>query len=67
MSEPRNVLPEPQSTPAWSIFLSQFKSSLITLLLVAAAVSLLAGETLDTILILAITLANAGIGFYREI
>ncbi|KKU90989.1 MAG: ATPase [Microgenomates group bacterium GW2011_GWA1_48_10] len=67
MSEPRNVLPEPQSTPAWSIFLSQFKSSLITLLLVAAAVSLLAGETLDTILILAITLANAGIGFYQEI
>jgi Ca2+-transporting ATPase len=48
------------------IFLRQFKSVLISILLVAALLSLLVGEYLDFIAILLILLSNAVLGFVQE-
>ena len=55
------------------IFISQFKNSLVLLLLFAAFVSLGlsiishdGGEALDSALIFAIVLANASFGFFQE-
>lgn len=49
------------------IFLNQFRSFIIYILLFAVAASLLIGEYVDTLIILAILLANAAIGFYQEL
>ena len=48
------------------IFLSQFKSFLVAVLVVAAAFSLVVGENLDAIVILAIVVLNAAFGFIQE-
>jgi len=47
-------------------FLSQFNNFLILLLIVAAFVSFLIGETLDALFILAIVILNAFFGLYQE-
>lgn len=62
-----NLLPEQKQTPRWLIFVSQFKSSLVVLLLAAALISLLLGEVLDTVFILVIVILNAFVGYYQEI
>lgn len=49
-----------------AIFLSQFKDVMILILAAAAIVSIVAGETTDAIVILAIILVNAVIGYYQE-
>jgi len=49
------------------IFLSQFKSFIIYILLFAVLFSLLIGEFVDSLIILAILLANAAIGFCQEL
>src|SRR5210317_1905052 len=49
------------------IFISQFKSFIIYILLFAVLFSLLIGEYVDTIIILVILLANAVIGFFQEL
>ncbi len=49
------------------IFLSQFKSFIIYILLFAVAFSLLIGEYVDSVIILIILLANALIGFFQEL
>jgi Ca2+-transporting ATPase len=49
------------------IFISQFKSFIIYILLFAVVFSLLIGEYVDTLIILAILLANAVIGFFQEL
>jgi len=48
------------------IFLSQFKSLLVVLLIAAAVISLAVGENLDAVVILAIVVLNAGFGFIQE-
>lgn len=63
---PLNVLPEQKTTPLGIIFLHQFKSSVVILLLFAAVVSLSLGDQRDTLFIFLIILANAGVGFYQE-
>jgi Ca2+-transporting ATPase len=50
----------------WQIFVSQFKSVLILVLLAATAVSSLLGEWLDAMAILVIVLVNAIVGFLQE-
>ncbi len=62
-----NVLPEPKQTPLGVLFLSQFKSFLTALLILAASVSFIAGDFLDGSLIVAIILINGGIGFFQEV
>ncbi len=51
---------------ALQIFLGQFKSLIIWILIVAGVVSGVLGEMVDAIAILAIVVLNAVIGFYQE-
>lgn len=48
------------------IFFEQFKDFLIIILLVATAISLVIGETLDAIVIMVIVVFAAGLGFIQE-
>jgi Ca2+-transporting ATPase len=61
-----NVLREEKGVSPWEILLGQFKNFLILLLLAATVISLLLGETLDAIVIFAIVIASALLGFYQE-
>jgi len=61
-----NELPEPKKRTLLSIFLHQFLSPLIYLLLVAAGIAFFIGEARDSIVILVVVLLNAVIGAYQE-
>jgi Ca2+-transporting ATPase len=68
-----NQLPETSSVSPLRILLDQFRSLLVIILLAAATLAfviwLFQKETAfpyDTIVIMAIVLANAGLGFYQE-
>jgi P-type Ca2+ transporter type 2C len=61
-----NALREEKGVSPWEILLGQFKNFLILLLLAATVISLLLGETLDAIVIFAIVIASALLGFYQE-
>ncbi len=52
-------------SPVW-IFLAQFQSLIIWILIAAGALSAFLGDWVDASAILAIVLLNAGIGFYQE-
>ena len=53
--------------PSWQeLFIAQFRSVVVLLLLIAAGISLLVGENLDALAILAAILLNAIIGFVTE-
>ena len=61
-----NTLPSKPPPGLFEVFLNQFKSPLIYVLVAAAAVSLLIGELSDAIFIAAVLLLNAGIGTMQE-
>ena len=61
-----NEIKEKKGVRPLAIFLSQFRSFVIWLLIAAAAISLLLGETLDAIVILAIIVINGILGFLQE-
>lgn len=61
-----NCLPTKASPTVFTIFLHQFISPLIYILLVAAVISLIIGENTDAAFIFAILLLNAGLGGYQE-
>jgi len=61
-----NVLPAAESATLLQIFLHQFLSPLIYVLLAAGVVSLLLGEHADAAFIFAVLLINAAIGTYQE-
>ena len=61
-----NALPQARLPRLPAIFIAQFKSPLIYILLVAALVSLLLREWSDAAFIFAVLLLNAGIGSYQE-
>ncbi|MCX6937243.1 MAG: cation-translocating P-type ATPase [Verrucomicrobia bacterium] len=61
-----NELKEGKHVGAFQIFLRQFKSIIIWILIVAGAISGLMGEAMDAVAILAIVALNAVIGFYQE-
>ncbi len=61
-----NLLQVAPPPPPMVIFLRQFKSPIITVLVVVALVSLLLGEAVDAAVILGIVLINSGIGFLQE-
>ncbi|HEV7401443.1 MAG TPA: cation-translocating P-type ATPase [Chthoniobacteraceae bacterium] len=50
----------------WRIFLGQFKSLIVWILIAAGVVAGVLGEGMDAIAILAIVVLNAAIGFYQE-
>ena len=61
-----NELKEGRRISAVQIFLGQFKSLIIWILIVAGVVSGVLGEGVDAVAILAIVVLNAIIGFYQE-
>ena len=61
-----NELKEGKPISPFQIFLGQFKSLIIWILIAAGVISGLLGEVVDCIAILAIVVLNAVIGFYQE-
>ncbi len=62
-----NEIPSEERRHGFLIFLDQFKSFIIYILLFAVVFSVLIGEYVDCLIILAILLANAFIGFFQEL
>ncbi len=61
-----NQLVEKPPEPAWHLLLSQFKSVLILVLIVAAILATAIGDLKDGIVILIVVMINACLGFYQE-
>ena len=61
-----NELIEKGTKSPWLILLDQFKDAMVIILIVAAIVSVFVGEPEDVIVILAIVVLNAAIGFSQE-
>lgn len=61
-----NTLPMTAPRPTWLKFLDQFKSLLIVVLAVAAALASVVGNLKDAAVIIAVVLFNAALGFYQE-
>jgi magnesium-transporting ATPase (P-type) len=61
-----NRLPKSRRRSAWQRFLQQFRNLFIYVLLGAALISLLLDHLVDTVVILAVVLINAAIGFLQE-
>ena len=53
-------------TSAWKIFINQFGNFIIYLLLFAVVFSIIIGEYMDSLVILAILIMNSLLGFYQE-
>ena len=62
----RNVLPQNKKTSALSIFVNQFKSTVVIVLAIAAAISFAYNHRLDGYIIVGIILVNAVVGFIQE-
>ena len=61
-----NELPREAGTPPWKILLSQFTEIMVIVLVVAAVISILIGDSKDAIVIMAIVVLNAALGFFQE-
>jgi P-type Ca2+ transporter type 2C len=61
-----NVLVEAGIKNPWLILLEQFTGTMVLVLIVAAAVSIVLGEVTDAIAILVIVVLNAALGFSQE-
>ena len=61
-----NQLPDAPLRSPWLAFAGQFKSILILILIGAAGLAALIGNTKDALVIVAVVLINASVGFYQE-
>ena len=61
-----NRLPTAPPRSAWWVFFGQFKSILILILVGAALLAALIGNVKDAVVILAVVVINAVVGFYQE-
>ncbi len=61
-----NRLQEQPPRPAWRVFIAQFKSLLILILAFAAVLAASVGQIKDAVVILAVLVLNAMLGFYQE-
>lgn len=61
-----NELPKERPLAWWALFLRQFASPLIVILIIAAMVSLFLGERVDSAVIFAAVMLNTIIGFAQE-
>lgn len=61
-----NVLKEAPGKNPFLMFLSEFKNFLVIILIIASVVSFLLGEQIDALMILAIVIINATVGFIQE-
>lgn len=55
-----------KETTGWHILIRQFKSAFVYLLLSAMVITIILGETVDTVMILLFIVINTGLGFYQE-
>ena len=62
-----NRLPAPGRKPTWRIAAEQFASLIVLFLVAAAAIALVAGETLEAVAILVVIAVNALVGFATEL
>ncbi|MFA6520816.1 MAG: magnesium-translocating P-type ATPase [Candidatus Gracilibacteria bacterium] len=62
----KNEISQKGERGALRIFISQFESPLILILIVAAAIAFFTGETVDAVVIFAIVFINAVLGFFQE-
>ncbi|MFO0631505.1 MAG: cation-transporting P-type ATPase [Nannocystaceae bacterium] len=62
----RNEIERQQATPRWRMFVAQFASALVLILLAAAVVSAIVGAWDDAVAITIIVLVNGVIGFVQE-
>lgn len=62
----RNVLVQKKKKTVFSLFLEQFQDFLVLILLGAAVLSFLLGETTDSLVIVAILIVNALLGVFQE-
>ncbi len=62
----KNILPKSKGSTGLKIFLRQFKSPLLLLLLAASGITLFLEDYRDTIAILAAVAVNVILGFYQE-
>ncbi|MEI7826925.1 MAG: HAD-IC family P-type ATPase [Euryarchaeota archaeon] len=61
-----NELPQAKKPNKFLVFLRQFKSPLIYILIIAAVITLFFGSIIDTLVIALILVINAIIGFFQE-
>ena len=61
-----NELPEKEGIGRLSIFVNQFRSFLVMLLMVAALFSSFIGHQMDALVIVIIVILNAALGFFQE-
>jgi Ca2+-transporting ATPase len=61
-----NALPQAKGPSAFSVFLSQFKSPLVYIILAAALISLAVGEMADFTIIMVVVVLDAVVGFLQE-
>ena len=62
----KNVLPPEAGGTLLKLIINQFTDLMVIILLVAAAISFILGDTKDVIVILVIVLLNAALGVYQE-
>lgn len=55
-----------QEITGWHIFLRQFKSAFIYLLVAAMIITILLGQWVNTLMVFVFIAINAGLGFYQE-
>lgn len=61
-----NELPPEKQSPAWLLFLRQFNSPLMYIMMVATVVSFFVHNVSEAVFILIVLLSNAIVGFYQE-
>ncbi|NDJ76410.1 MAG: HAD-IC family P-type ATPase, partial [Chloroflexi bacterium] len=61
-----NELPREGGTSVWQLLISQFTSVMVLVLIAAAIVSIFIGDSKDAIVIMAIVVLNAALGFFQE-
>jgi Ca2+-transporting ATPase len=62
----KNELPSGAETSIWDLLKSQFTDIMVIVLLVAAVLSIFIGDVKDAIVIMAIVVLNAALGFFQE-
>lgn len=62
----KNELPQEEGEPAWRLFLRQFNSPLMYIMMVATVASYITGHKSDTIFIAIVAISNVFVGFYQE-
>ncbi len=62
----KNALPTGQGTSIVKLLLSQFTEVMVLVLIAAAIISIIIGDTKDAVIILAIVVLNACLGFFQE-